>query len=38
MMKLAMDGKLTMPLKNEAVNIHLESTEYALLQETRLQR
>ena len=36
MKQLAMDGQLTNPLKNEAVNIHLESTQYPLLQETRL--
>ena len=37
MKQLTMDGPRTMPLKNEAVNIHLESTQHPLLQETRLQ-
>ena len=31
MKQLAMDGQLTMSLKNEAANIHLESTQYPLL-------
>ena len=31
MKQLAMDGQLTMRLKNEAVNIHLELTQHPLL-------
>ena len=31
MKQLAMDEQLAMPLKNEAVNIHPESTQYTFL-------